>query len=110
MIKVFISVGMHGRDMEEVRREIEFAEDVIRSAYIDTKIEFVHNLDCVAPEGAGRLYCLGEAIKKMADCDVAYFVGDWRRHRGCRIENAVCKEYDITTFGIVLTPIIVELD
>lgn len=96
-MRIFISVGMHNREYEDVRREIERLTAYLAFNY-DNPIEIVHNLDCVAPEGADRLWYLGEAIKKLGTCDVAYFIKGWDKYRGCRIEKAVCDEYKITSF------------
>lgn len=48
-----------------------------------------------APHGAAPLWFLGKSIQFLGQADVAYFIGDWEKYRGCRTENFVAKEYGI---------------
>lgn len=96
MKKVFISVGMTGRAEIEVRNDIKRASENIRKLY-GKEVEIVHNYDCVAPEGAERLWYLGEAIKQLGDCDVCYFVRNWMLSDGCLVERYICGLYSINT-------------
>lgn len=95
MKKVFISVGMNGREFKEVIQDIHRARLAIMNMFDDDQFEIIHNNNCVAPDGAGRLYYLGEAIKKLDGCDACYFVKGWQNHKGCLIEYEVCKLYGI---------------
>ena len=92
MKKVFISVPMSGRAEINVRNDIKRASETIIKLYGED-VEIVHNYDCVAPEGAGRLWYLGEAIKQLGECDVCYFVKHWECSEGCLIEREICKVY-----------------
>lgn len=94
MKKVFISVGMRGRSDEEVVRDLKRAERKIHDL-IGEDVEVVDNWSCVGPNDAGRLWYLGEAIKKLGDCDVCYFVNGWQKHKGCKAEFEICKLYGI---------------
>lgn len=94
MKKVFISVGISGRNTENVLEDIARANYNIGKRYGED-VEIVHNFDCISPIGSGRLYCLGEAIKKLGDCDACYFVDGWDKHKGCLVEFLVCKLYGI---------------
>ena len=96
MKKVFISVGMTGRAEIDVRNDIKRASENIRKLY-GKDVEIVHNYDCVAPEGSGRLYYLGEAIKQLGECDVCYFVRNWEHSDGCVVERHICGLYSIDT-------------
>jgi hypothetical protein len=94
MKKVFISVGMRGREDEAVRKDIRRA--MLKTiGKIGPNVRFVHNYDCVGPDDAGRTWYLGEAIKKLGDCDVCYFVKGWQNHKGCIAEMEICKLYGI---------------
>lgn len=93
MKKVFISVGMRGRTDEDVMADIKRAKLNISNMFDDVKI--IDNWDCECPDEAVRLYCLGEAIKKLGDCDICYFVKGWQKHKGCIVEMEVCKLYGI---------------
>lgn len=41
------------------------------------------------------LLLLGKSIEKLSMVDAVYFVKGWDKARGCRIERAICEEYDI---------------
>lgn len=97
-MKIFISVGMTGRREEEVRADIIRAQEYVKEHFpfrcIDG-VEFVDNYDCQAPEDASPLWCLGEAIKKLGECDACCFVDGWINYHGCCVEYEVCKTYGI---------------
>jgi hypothetical protein len=96
-MKVFISVGMHNRPEEDVRKDIERATlDIIKRFGDD--VEIVHNYDCPRPVIPSRLHYLGEAIKALGKCDACYFVKGWINHKGCVIEKTVCDLYKIHAF------------
>jgi len=94
MKKVFISVGMRGRTNEEIKTDIDNATRHIRSLFGDD-VEIVDNF-VERPEGnTQRLYCLGESIKRLGECDYCYFCYNWKAYHGCNIEYNVCLRYGI---------------
>ena len=95
MKKVFISVGMSGREAYDIGNDIERAKSIIK--YNATgQIHIIDNYDCVKPDTlTTRLYCLGEAVKKLGDCDACFFVKGWENYNGCKVEMEVCKTYGI---------------
>lgn len=95
MRKVFVSVGMNGRNESEVLADLKQAEEEIKKKFCNEEVEIVHNYFCKAPEGSGRLYYLGEAIKNMDGCDACYFVEGWENHAGCIAERFICNLYNI---------------
>ena len=98
MKKVFVSVGMRGRDPKDVQADIARAEKWIREHIYEKSFEdvmVVDNWGCQGPDNAGRLWYLGEAIKKLGDCDICYFVKGWQHHKGCIAEMAICELYGI---------------
>lgn len=97
-MRVFISVGMNGRSDEDVKMDIWRAMHYWswQDTPDGTAIEVIDNWDCQAPEGAGRLWYLGEAIKKLGSCDVCYFCKGWQEHKGCCAEYEICKLYGIS--------------
>lgn len=98
MIKVFISVGMRGRANEDVEEDIRRANHwIYQNIYCNTTqdVQAIDNWDCQGPENAGRLWYLGEAIKKLGECDICYFVKGWQNHKGCIAEMEICKLYGI---------------
>lgn len=95
--KVFISVGMRGRSDDEVVNDIKRAIMNIQYLYGENVIvQHITNWTTEPkPDGAIRLYYLGEAIKKLGDCDACYFVKGWKNYKGCIVENTVCQLYGI---------------
>lgn len=101
---VFISVPMTDRVKSVVESEIQIAvNDYLRIRGWDAReVSFITNLNCPkAPEymdvDQAAAWYLGEAIKKMAGCDEALFVGYWTSDRGCIMEKQVCALYGIPT-------------
>lgn len=99
MKRIFLSLGFHGRNKEEVMSDIEKAKEIIIAHHSNKEIEFIHNYDY---ESDNRLECLGEAIKKMGACDEVYFINDWHKYRGCSVEFYICESYNIPHFDINL--------
>lgn len=101
-MKVFISIGMHGKTDEQISKVLEVARRKIKKEFecigVDD-VEIIDNFSAKAPDGYGRLWYLGEAIKKLDGCDYCYFVTGWSNYKGCRIEYEVCKEYGIKVMG-----------
>ena len=94
MKKIFISVEMRARSISEVENDILRASNRI-SECVNEPFELVDNWNCKGPENAGRLWYLGEAIKKLGDCDICYFVKGWQKANGCKAEMEICKLYGI---------------
>lgn len=101
-LRVFISVGMNGRDHEEITADLTRADENIRKFCTEeydidnTEICIIDNYKCEPSiANPSRLWYLGEAIKKLGLCDVCYFVKGWQNHKGCIIEMEVCKLYGI---------------
>lgn len=97
MKKVFISVGMRGRADEAVWNDINMAGRKIYEMF-KGDVGIYHNMMCEKPDYSkepGRLYYLGEAIKKLGECDVCYFVEGWQNYKGCKAEYEICKLYGI---------------
>ena len=42
------------------------------------------------------VWYLGKSIQLISQADIAYFGGDWRNARGCKIEHEVARTYGIT--------------
>lgn len=93
--KVFISVGMRGRDDEAIQADIDTARKDILALMPDAEI--VDNFVEAPKDNTNRLYCLGEAIKKIGECDIVYFCPGTFNFSGCIIERMVCDKYKIPT-------------
>ena len=95
-MRVFISVPMHDRPMDEIRADIMKAASAIGQIfYNEEPLEVIHTADRVAPEGCGRLWHLGQAIADLDGCDAVYFCPGWEVAKGCQVEHRVCELYDI---------------
>lgn len=93
-MKVFISVGMTGRNDEDVRNDIERASSIIK-ATCGNDVEIVHTFDTVGPEDFHKTWYISRAIDTLGQCDKVFFTKDYYHSRGCRIEELVAKEYDV---------------
>ena len=97
MKKLFISKPMRGLTDEEIlkaREEIRIrAEKTIWEPVelIDSFIEdYPWELNKAIP-----VWYLGKSIQFLSQADIAYFGGEWRNARGCRIEHEVAEKYGI---------------
>ena len=96
MKKVFISQPMKDKTDEEIKAVRAAVSKHIANLYND-EAEIIDSFFEGAPHDANPLWFLGKSIQLLSTADVAYFVGNWRDYRGCRAENYICKDYDITT-------------
>lgn len=101
--KVFISLPMGGLDADTIFDNLVSAKE----EYLDRNrlrlddVTFIDNFDCLVhgraiPESDhSAWYLLGQAISKLSQCDEAFFYGNWKEARRCRIEHVVCEKYGI---------------
>ena len=97
MKKLFISQPMRGLSDKEIlkaREEIRFkAQKTIR--------EPVELIDSFIKDYPGEInkhvpvFYLGKSIQFLSEADIAYFGGDWRNARGCKIEHEIAEQYGI---------------
>lgn len=90
-MNIFISQPMTGRDERILAQEREHVVDSIKRRF---KLDNISVVGGFYPNRSS-LWCLGESIKELEKADLVVFVLGWENARGCRIERAVCKEYDI---------------
>ena len=86
MVKVFISQPMADRT------------DNIKSLLPGEEIEVIDSFFEGAPHDAKPLWFLGKSLQLLSTADVAYFIDDWDKYRGCRIENFCAHEYGVKVF------------
>lgn len=99
MKNVFISVGMKGRTEEEIEKEITEMAESIKRIFGDVNV--IDNFDCEIPEGNNdRLYQLGEAIKKLGNCQFVVTGKNYENYHGCCVEVCTAKEYGIPVCDI----------
>lgn len=97
MKKLFISQPMRNLTDEEIlktREEIRVkAEEVVGEPLelIDSFIsEYPGEINKSVP-----IWYLGKSLQFLSQADVAYFGGEWRNARGCKIEHEVAVQYGI---------------
>lgn len=96
-MKVFISQPMVDKTDEQIKEERTRAINVIKAKYSTADVEIVDSFFEGAPHDAKPLWFLGKSIQLLSTADLAYFIGEWRKYRGCKAENYLAKEYGIAT-------------
>ena len=93
-MKVFISQPMNGKTKEEITAERNRVKDVFYTRFGTKKITFIDSYFGDEYKG-DALKCLGKSIEKLSEADLAVFVGNWEKSRGCKIEFECAVEYGI---------------
>lgn len=97
MKKLFISQPMRGLTDDEIlktREEIKVRAEKI----IGEPVELIDSFFTDYPGEVCKsvpMWHLGKSIQFLSQADVAYFGGDWRNARGCKIEHEVADKYGI---------------
>ena len=97
MKKLFISQPMRGLTDEEILK----AREEIRARAEHAIGEPVELIDSFIKDFPGEInksipvWCLGKSIQFLSQADIAYFGGNWRNARGCKIEHEVARIYGI---------------
>lgn len=110
-LRVFCSLPMSGKTHEDIVRSIQsmrawffLTQTVDGRSYRTDEIAWVDNEDFMpshplipvkVPTSKTRAYCLGEALKRMATCDIVLFSPEWMNATGCRFEMDICRAYHI---------------
>lgn len=95
MKKLFISQPMRGftdKEILKAREKIRIKAEKVIGEPVELIDSFFEDFK---PIGNIPVCYLGKSISKLAEADVAYFGGDWRNARGCKIEHEIAKEYGI---------------
>lgn len=95
MKKLFISQPMKDKTDAEI---LAVREQAIQSAknLLGEDVEVIDSFFQNAPHDAKPLWFLAKSLELLATADVVYFVKDWEKYRGCRIENTCAIEYGVT--------------
>ncbi len=96
MIKAFISQPMVDKTDEQIKEERARAVKRIKDELGDD-VEIIDSFFEGAPHNAAPLWFLGKSIQLLSKADLAYFVGEWAKYRGCKAEHYLAKEYGIKT-------------
>lgn len=97
MKKLFISQPMRGLSDEEILK----AREEIRIKAEKKIGEPVELIDSFIREYPGEInksvpvYYLGKSIGFLSQADIAYFGGEWKNARGCKIEHEIAVQYGI---------------
>lgn len=97
MKRIFISQPMKDKTDEQILKERERAVSAVKEKFNGEDVEAIDSFFQSAPHDAKPLWFLGESLELLSTADVAYFIGEWKNYRGCKIENTCAKEYGIET-------------
>ena len=112
-MRIFLSLGMNGRDENDILADIAEATHYAKSLYAEsaTECEVINTYNQEeAPEDASRVYYLGKSIQILGSCDQVWFINDWENYRGCRAEHEVCKIYGIPCYMLDLRTVRLRLE
>ena len=99
MKKLFISQPMRDLTDDEILKEREDLRLKVEQV-IGEKLELINSFIEDCPEEINKnipVYYLGKSIEFLSQADIAYFGGEWKNARGCKIEHEVAVQYGITT-------------
>ena len=97
MKKLFISQPMRGLIDEEILKAREKIR-VRAEKIIGAPVELIDSFLADYPGEINKhvpVWYLGKSIQLLSKADIAYFGGDWRNARGCKIEHEVADKYGI---------------
>mgnify|MGYP002567290764 FL=1 len=97
MKRIFISQPMKDKTDEQILKERERAVSAVKEKFNGEDVEAIDSFFQSAPHDAKPLWFLGKSLELLSTADVAYFIGEWKNYRGCKIENTCAKEYGIET-------------
>lgn len=85
-MKVYISIPITGRNMEDVKAEASKAKSLFEDAI--TKFEVC------SEENKSYSYYMGRDIEELLECDAIYLCKGWQNSKGCQAEYQIAKIYD----------------
>lgn len=95
-MKIFISQPMRNKTDEQIEKERNDAIEHVKKV-LDEDVEVIDSFFKNAPHEAKPLWFLGKSFELLSTADLAVFIGDWYKYRGCKMEYEACKEYGIET-------------
>lgn len=88
-MKIYISLPITGRDIEQVEASLIFT-----SAVIEKKGHTpVSPLDISPDSDATYAEHMGNDIRALLECDAALFLEGWQHSKGCRLEFSAAEIY-----------------
>lgn len=100
-MKIFLSMPMNGKTEEEVLSEREEYIEIIktrRPTWAEGSLTFIDNVRKPKEIQGDRVKMLGDSIMLMADADLVVMCPGWAKSNGCRIEKAICSDYNIPVY------------
>lgn len=96
-MKIFISMPMKAKGIEQVRAERDIVFDFIKrklpeAKLIDSVIDDADKKIAIKGDDIGVWY-LGQSIQLLSEADLVFFVNNWKDFRGCSIERKIAEEY-----------------
>lgn len=95
-LKVFIRQPMRDKTNEQILNERKRAINIIKKKF-GKDVEILDSFFKDAPHESTPVWFLGKSLEVLSKANLAYFIGDWKNYRGCKIENTVAHEYGIDT-------------
>ena len=95
--KLFISQPMRGLTDEEILKTREELKNKAEKT-IGESLELINSFIEDYPGEIDKsipVWYLGKSIQFLSQADIAYFGGDWRNARGCKIEYEIVNAYEI---------------
>lgn len=95
-MKIMISQPMRGKTNEQIRAErAELVKRMEEEGYevLDTVINEIPPKDV-----NDAIYYLSKSIESIGKVDAVYFMRNWQKARGCKIEHEVAVEYGKRVF------------
>lgn len=94
---------LKGKSDEEIKaNRSEALNDILKKlgdepfTVITGENKFFKNIkETFKEKNALRVFCLGDSIKLMSECDAVYFAKGWTEAKGCQIEHDVAVTYEI---------------
>ena len=99
MKKLYISQPMKGLTDEEILKAREEIKTRAEQA-IGEQVELIDSFVEDYPKEINKsipVWYLGKSIQFLSQADIAYFGGNWRNARGCKIEYEIANAYGIKT-------------
>ena len=95
-MKVFISQPTRDKTDEYIKKERQAAIEYAAKEFGEN-VEVIDSFFENAPHDAKPLWFLGKSFELLSGADVALFVGEWDKYRGCKMAHAACEAYGIKT-------------
>lgn len=87
---------MRNKTDEQIEKERNDAIEHVKKV-LGEDVEVIDSFFKGAPHDAKPLWFLGKSFELLSTADMAVFIGDWYKYRGCKMEYEACKEYGIET-------------